>query len=74
MYKNFASEKVCVDFTHGTNVYDFLLMSLIVVVDEFGEGIPVASLISNKTDIGILTCFFQKVKERVGDIKTIHVR
>lgn len=56
MYKRFASEKVCVDSTHGTNAYDFLLTSLVVVDDEFGE--------RNKTDTGTLTCFFKKLKKK----------
>lgn len=32
--------------THGTNMYDLLLL----VVDEVGEGIPIAWALSNKED------------------------
>jgi hypothetical protein len=32
---------ICVDTTYSTNVYDFKLMT-IMVVDEYGEGVPVA--------------------------------
>ena len=37
MLKKFAEGKVvCVDATHGTNAYDFKLITLLVV-DEYGE-------------------------------------
>ena len=38
---------VCIDDTHGTNGYNFTLIT-IMVVDEFGEGFPVAWCISNR--------------------------
>ena len=41
---------ICVDDTHGTNSYDFNLMT-VLVVDEFGEGYPTAWCISNRTDL-----------------------
>ncbi len=37
------------DATHGANGYDFSLITLIVV-DDFGEGYPVAWCLSNRTD------------------------
>lgn len=40
---------VCIDSTDGTNLYGFLLIT-IMVVDEHGEGLPVAWAISNKED------------------------
>jgi len=45
MLKEFGPATICVDSTHGTNVYDFKLIT-ILVIDEFGEGIPVAWMIS----------------------------
>ena len=36
---------LCVDSTHGTNGYDFTLIT-VLVVDEYGEGFPVAWCIS----------------------------
>ena len=38
MLIKFGSSAICMDSTHGTNCYDFNLMSL-VVMDEYGEGI-----------------------------------
>ena len=40
---------ICMDATHGTNVYDFQLIT-VLVVDSLGEGIPVAWAISNSED------------------------
>ena len=40
---------ICIDSTHGTNGYDFTLIT-IVVIDVFGEGFPVAWCISNRED------------------------
>ena len=58
---------VCIDSTHGTNAYDFSLTT-IVVVDEFGEGYPVAWCLSNKTDTTVLTCFLKSILEKTGTI------
>ena len=68
MLQSCGHEKIiCIDSTHGTNAYDFSLTT-VVVVDEFGEGYPVAWCPSNKTDTSILTCFFKSIKEKVGVI------
>ena len=37
LYKNFASSILCIDSTHGTNAYNFKLITCIVA-DEFGQG------------------------------------
>ena len=60
---------VCVDATHGTNVYDFQLIT-VLVIDDYDEGIPVAWLISNKESADILRVFFARIRERCGDVKT----
>ena len=39
--KQFESKAILMDATHGTTQYDFLLISLLVI-DDHGEGIPVA--------------------------------
>ncbi len=68
MLKSFGPNRVvCADATHGTNSYDFQLISLLVV-DEFGEGFPVAWCLSNRTDQILLTHFFRRVKETSGVI------
>ncbi len=59
---------VCVDATHGTNSYDFLLL-MVLVVDELGEGFPIAWCYSNKEDSTAITIFFQHLRDRVGNIE-----
>ncbi len=56
MLMKFGSNVVCADSTHGTNSYDFYLTNLLVV-DEYGEGIPVGWLISNNI-------FFKTIRKK----------
>ena len=51
------------DSTHGRKTYDFNLTT-ILVIDEFGEGIPVGWAISNREDITLLVEFFKASKNR----------
>ena len=44
MMKAFAKNLVCIDSTHCTTAYDFKLI-IIMIIDSYGEGIPVAWLI-----------------------------
>ena len=68
MLKAFGHNVICVDATHGTNAYDFLLIT-VLVIDDFGEGVPVAWAISNKEDATTLATFFKHLKCKSGDIK-----
>lgn len=64
--KRFSDGRViCVDGTHGTNGYDFTLIT-VMIIDEYGEGFPVAWCISNKEDQAVLLHFYQAIKEKVG--------
>ena len=62
--KKFGEKVICVDGTHGTNGYDFMLIT-VMVVDEYGEGFPVAWCISNREDKLLLMNFFNALKMRV---------
>ena len=64
----YASSLVCIDSTHCTTGYDFLLIT-VLVKDDYGEGVPVAWLISNREDICALDPFFAELKLRVGNIE-----
>ena len=64
MLKNFGERVVCIDSTHKSTGYDFLLIT-VVVVDEFGEGYPVAWCLCNKEDQILMT--------RVGNLCTWHI-
>ena len=68
MCEKLAGNAVCIDSTHGTNTYDFKVITMLVV-DEYGEGIPVGWLICNREDAICLVEFFKAIKERTGDIK-----
>ncbi len=63
-----ATTKWFVDSTHGTNGYDFKLIS-IVVVDQFGEGFLVAWCFSNWEDKILLMNFFSHLKHQIGNVK-----
>ena len=67
MLKEFGNRAICVDSTHGTNQYNFLLITLLII-DEFGEGIPIAFAISNRETQLSLKVFFQAVHNRSGDL------
>jgi len=62
-----GNKLICMDSTHGTNLYDFLLIS-VMVVDEYGEGLPVAWAISNHEDTAVLVEFLQGLKTRTGEV------
>jgi len=63
MLEKFGNEIVCIDSTHGTNMYDFNLTTLLVV-DEFGKRIPTEFCISNKKDTATWITFFEKLRDR----------
>jgi len=63
MLGKFGSDIVCIDSTHGTNIYDFHLTTLLVV-DEFENGIPAAFCISNNKDTATWITFFEKLRDR----------
>lgn len=67
--KRHGDKIICMDSTHKTNQYDFQLIS-ILVIDEFGEGVPVAWLISNREDQLVLSPFLAAIAARTGAIKT----
>ena len=67
MLKQFGTNVICIDGTHGTNGYNFTLVT-VMVVDEYGEGLPVAWCISNREDYTVLVNFFRAIRNRVGAI------
>ena len=58
---------MCVDSTHGTTGYDFLLTSLLVV-DEFGAGQPAGWCLSNREIEDFMKFFCTKIKENCVQI------
>ena len=54
--------------TRATNQYDFLLLTLLVL-DEYGEGIPVGWMISNREDGTVIVEFLKSITNRVGNLE-----
>ncbi len=69
MMKAFGRNVICVDATHSTNQYEFLLVT-VMVIDDFGEGIPVAWAITTREDTSMLTYFFQELRTKTGPLST----
>ena len=62
MLMKFGNDTICIDSTHSTNMYDFYLIT-ILVVDDYGEGIPVGL-----EDAIALRIFFLAVHKACGMI------
>lgn len=62
MLTTFGQNIICIDSTHGTNGYDFSLTT-VIIVDEFGEGYPVAWCLSNRTDLSAMLIFSKKLRK-----------
>ena len=45
----FGEKIVCMDSTHGTTMYDFLLIT-VMVLDEDNEGVPITWALSNRDE------------------------
>ena len=58
---------ICCDSTHGTNAYNFLLTT-ILILDSNREGFPVAFLFSNRETENILELFFKSIEQHSGQI------
>lgn len=67
MFKQFGSNIIAIDSTHGLNGYDFELTT-IMVVDNFGEGFPCACMITNRKDTLVFQLFFDCIKAKLGII------
>jgi hypothetical protein len=63
MLEAFGKDTICIDSTHGTNQYDFHLIT-ILVIDEYGEGIPISWMLSNREDAMALIPFFKAIKNK----------
>ena len=67
MLSKYGGMCVCMDATHGTNMYDFNLIT-VLVTDEFGEGIPVAWAITNREDVTLLVEFLKAIENKTGPL------
>ena len=65
MAQKFAGKGVCIDATHGTTGYDFPLTT-VMVMDEQGEGFPIAWCLSNHEDFTHMCIFSKLLKQNCG--------
>ncbi|GBN01390.1 hypothetical protein AVEN_110443-1 [Araneus ventricosus] len=66
MLKQYGNKVVCLDSTHGTNAYNFKLIT-VLIVDDFGEGFPAAWCLSNREDYSALKKFFDLIDRNLGE-------
>lgn len=82
LLKKFGQSVIAIDSTHGLNMYDFELTTM-MVLDEFGEGFPVACMFTNRKDTLIYETFFETIKLKcdtvispkvfMSDITTVYI-
>ena len=72
MLIKFGEKAICMDSTHGTNVYDFYFIT-VLILDEFGEGVPICWIISNREDSALVHQALIKVKEKCGGISYFNI-
>ena len=65
MLKEFGNNVICTDSTFKTTGYDFTLIT-ILVIDEFGEGYPVAWCLTSREDQELISLFFETIKNKSG--------
>ncbi|KAF2904455.1 hypothetical protein ILUMI_01716, partial [Ignelater luminosus] len=70
LLRTFGNHIIGIDSTHGLNSYNFELTT-IMVLDEFGEGLPGACMFSNRKDVVVNELFFCKIKERIGTLSPV---
>ncbi|XP_067132764.1 uncharacterized protein [Centruroides vittatus] len=70
--QQFGNNILCLDSTHETTNYDFLLTTLLVV-DAHGGGFSAAYLLSNRVDTAILMHFFNVICDKVGSTESKYV-
>jgi len=65
IFKKFATDRICIDSTHGTNAHDFQLTS-IFVVDQMEQGFPGAFCLSTRVNHNTMKAFFSAIKNVCG--------
>ncbi|XP_077503829.1 uncharacterized protein LOC144114150 [Amblyomma americanum] len=65
LLKVLGTGTVCVDSTHGTTGYQFELVT-VLVLDEYGAGLPMAYFICSTINEKTLSAFFESLKSSTG--------
>lgn len=69
MLSQFDHSAICIGGMHGLNSYYFYMYT-VVVIDEYGNEVPIAFCFSNRGDVVLFKRFFTYIKLQVGEIKT----
>ena len=67
MLKANGHKCICMDANYGVNMYDFMLIT-VLVIDEYGEGIPVAWAISNREDTAMSVQYMKAIKTKINSL------
>lgn len=62
MFRQFGTQKVCVNGTHGLDK-DGRILYTVLFIGEFGNGVPVSSAISKRKDTSFYSLYFSIIKE-----------
>lgn len=65
MLQKYGNDCICVDETHGLNMYDFNL-NTILILDDMREGFPCSFMVSNRSDEDMMYIFFTSVQNTLG--------
>lgn len=65
LLQKLGTDRMCVDWTHGTPGFDFQLVT-VLCVDELGVGFPVAYCITSRLDQTAMTTFFKSIRKKTG--------
>ncbi|XP_063217057.1 uncharacterized protein LOC134527942 [Bacillus rossius redtenbacheri] len=68
MLKTYGSNAIFIDSTHQPDTSNFEL-TVLMVVDNYGESFPVACMFSNRKDVVLFEKFFRCLKSRVGVVR-----
>ncbi|KAK5648070.1 hypothetical protein RI129_002962 [Pyrocoelia pectoralis] len=66
-FLEFGKSNVCVDGTHGLNSYNFQLFT-ILIIDNYGSGMPVAFCFSNREDTLLFVHYFNCIKNKKKEL------
>lgn len=65
LLRKLRTQKLCIDSTHGTNIYNSQLTTLLTIAED-GSGIPCAYLISKRVNTETMATFFETIQKKGG--------
>lgn len=68
--EKFGDDVICIEDTHGMNLYNFNLTT-ILILDDMREGFPCVFMINNRVDEAVLKILFSQIRALIGQIEPI---